>query len=105
MMIAFTDSLGRVWFGYAKSQLAVLDGDRARVFGPGDGLLEGNITSIYGRGSEIWIGGEFGLEQFDQGRFHKIAAVDDQWLRGISGIVETPGGFMAQRDFRDLPYP
>ncbi len=52
----------------------------------------GNITAIYGRGPEIWIGGEFGLEQFDQGRFHKIAAVDDQWLRGISGIVETAGG-------------
>jgi len=52
----------------------------------------GNITAIYGRGSEIWIGGEFGLEQFDQGRFHKITAVDDQWLRGISGIVETSGG-------------
>jgi PAS domain S-box-containing protein len=36
--------------------------------------------------------GEFGLEQFDQGRFHKITAVDDQWLRGISGIVETFDG-------------
>ena len=63
--------------------------DRARVFGPGDGLQVGNITAVYGRGPEIWIGGEFGLEQFDQGRFHKIAAVDDKWLRGISGIVET----------------
>jgi PAS domain S-box-containing protein len=52
----------------------------------------GNITAIYGRGSEIWIGGEFGLEQFDQGRFRKIAAVDDNWLRGISGILETPEG-------------
>jgi ligand-binding sensor domain-containing protein len=84
---AFTDSLGRVWFGYVNSQLAVLDGDRIRTFGPNDGLQLGNITAIYGRGPEIWIGGEFGLEQFDQGRFHKIAAVDDQWLRGISGIV------------------
>jgi len=92
LAIAFTDSLGRVWFGYAKSQLAVLDGDRVRRFGPSDDLQVGNITAIYGRGSEIWIGGEFGLEQFDQGRFHKIAAVDDQWLRGISGIVETPEG-------------
>ncbi|WP_169747047.1 PAS domain-containing protein [Edaphobacter aggregans] len=92
MMIAFTDSLGRVWFGYTKSQLAVLDGDRVRRFGPSDDLQVGNITAIYGRGSEIWIGGEFGLEQFDQGRFHKIAAVDDKWLRGISGIVETPAG-------------
>jgi PAS domain S-box-containing protein len=92
MIIAFTDSLGRVWFGYTKSQMVVLDGDRVRRFGPSDGLQLGNITAIYGRGSKIWIGGEFGLEQFDQGRFHKIAAVDDQWLRGISGIVETPNG-------------
>jgi PAS domain S-box-containing protein len=92
LMIAFTDSLGRVWFGYAKSELAVLDGDRVRRFGPSDDLQVGNITAIYGRGPKIWIGGEFGLEQFDQGRFHKIAAVDDQWLRGISGIVETPEG-------------
>jgi PAS domain S-box-containing protein len=92
MITAFTDSLGRVWFGYAKSELAVLDGDRVRRFGPGDGLQVGNITAIYGRGPEIWIGGEFGLEQFDQGRFHKIAAVDDKWLHGISGIVETPEG-------------
>jgi ligand-binding sensor domain-containing protein len=92
MITAFTDSLGRVWFGYAKSQLAVLDGDRVRRFGPSDDLQVGNITAIYGRGPEIWIGGEFGLEQFEQGRFHKIAALDDQWLHGISGIVETANG-------------
>ena len=92
MMIAFIDSLGRVWFGYAKSQLVVLDGDRVRRFGPSDDLQVGNVTAIYGRGSEIWIGGEFGLEQFDHGRFHKIGAVDDKWLRGISGIVETSEG-------------
>jgi len=92
LLIEFTDSLGRVWFGYSKSQLAVLDGDRVRRFGPSDDLQVGNITAIYGRGSKIWIGGEFGLEQFDQGRFHKIAAVDDELLHGISGIVETPDG-------------
>jgi PAS domain S-box-containing protein len=92
ILFEFTDRLGRVWFGYTNSQLAVLDFDRVRRFGPSDGLQVGNITAIYGRGSEIWIGGEFGLEQFDQGRFRKIAAVDDKWLRGISGIVETPDG-------------
>jgi len=59
MMTAFTDSLGRVWFGYAKSQMAVLDSGRVRRFGPSDDLQVGNITAIYGRGSEIWIGGEF----------------------------------------------
>jgi PAS domain S-box-containing protein len=88
----FTDNLGRVWFGYTKSQLAVLEGDRVRVFGPSDGLQVGTILAIHGRGPEIWIGGEFGLEQFDQGRFHKIAAMDEEWLRGISGIEETANG-------------
>ncbi len=92
VLVEFTDSLGRVWFGYPKSQLAVLDRDRVRVFGPSDGLQVGSIMSIHGRGSEIWIGGEFGLVQFDHGRFRNIAAVNDEWLRGISGIVETADG-------------
>ena len=92
MLVASTDSLGRVWFGYAKSQLAVLDGDRVRRFGPSDGLHVGTVLAVYERGSEIWIGGELGLEQFDHGRFHNIAAVDDELLHGISGIVETSDG-------------
>jgi len=92
VVIEFTDSLGRVWFGYINSQLAVLDGDHVQVFGPNDGLRVGNITAIYGRGPEIWIGGEFGLQQFDHGRFHNIQATDSELLRGISGIVETANG-------------
>src|SRR5260370_14588722 len=92
VVIEFTASLGRVWFGYTKSTLAVLDGDRVQVFGPSDGLQVGMITAIYGRESEIWIGGEFGLQWFDHGRFHNINAVDEEWLRGISGIAETENG-------------
>jgi ligand-binding sensor domain-containing protein len=92
VVIEFTDRLGRVWFGFTKSQLAVLDGDHVQVFGHNDGIRVGNITAIYGRGSEIWIGGEFGLQQFDQGRFHNIQAMDNELLRGISGIAETANG-------------
>jgi signal transduction histidine kinase/ligand-binding sensor domain-containing protein len=90
--VEFTDILRRVWFGYAKDQLAVLDGDKVRVFGPNDGVRVGNVTAIYGRGSAIWIGGEFGLQHFEKGRFHAIHAVDENWLLGISGIVETSDG-------------
>jgi signal transduction histidine kinase/ligand-binding sensor domain-containing protein len=92
VVIEFTDTLGRVWFGYTKNRLAVLDGDRVQVFGPSDGLRVGNITAVYGRGPEIWIGGEFGLQEFNRGHFHTVNAIDDQWLRGISGIVETANG-------------
>jgi hypothetical protein len=92
VLSAFTDKLGRVWFGCMKNQLVALDGELLQVFGSTDGLHVGNITAIYGRGSEIWIGGEFGLQQFDGARFHDINATDEEWLRGISGIVETAGG-------------
>ena len=63
VVVEFTDSLGRVWFGCTKNTLAVLHGDRVQVFGPQDGLRVGNITAIYGRRAEIWIGGDFGLEE------------------------------------------
>jgi signal transduction histidine kinase/ligand-binding sensor domain-containing protein len=88
----FSDKLGRVWLGYRDRTLAMLDGDRLQVFGPADGLQVGLITAIYGRGSEIWVGGEFGLQQFDQGQFRRINGVDQDSLRGISGIVETANG-------------
>jgi signal transduction histidine kinase len=88
----FTDSVGRVWFGYTNNQLAVLDGDHVRVFGPDDGVRVGNIIAIQGRTPAIWIGGEFGLQQFDGGAFHTITALHPERLRGISGIVEGADG-------------
>jgi signal transduction histidine kinase/streptogramin lyase len=88
----FTDGLGRVWFGYTRNQLVVLDGDRVQVFGPNDGLRVGSVMAIYGRGPNIWIGGEFGLQRFDAGHLNNINAVNNEWLRGISGIVETANG-------------
>ena len=93
--VEFTDSLGRVWFGYSgfwKVRLAILDGDKVRTFSSSDGAPVGNITAISGRGPGVWIGSEFGLDHFDGRRFHAIHAVDDDWLLGISGIVERAKG-------------
>ena len=92
ILITFTDSAGRVWFGSTKNRLAALDGDRVQAFGPGEGVQVGNVLAIHGRGSEIWIGGEFGLQRFDHGRFHSIHSLNRESLRGISGIVETAYG-------------
>jgi signal transduction histidine kinase/ligand-binding sensor domain-containing protein len=92
VVIEFSDASGRVWFGYTKNQLAVLDGDKVHIFGPNNGVHVGNITAINGRGSGIWIGGEFGLQKFAGGRFQSLFAVDDDWLLGISGIIETGNG-------------
>lgn len=92
VVIEFTDSLQRVWFGFTKNQIAVLDGEKVRVYAPGDGVQVGNVTAISGRGPNVWIGGEFGLQKFDNGRFRSILAADQDWLLGISGIVEAADG-------------
>ena len=88
----FTDSLGRVWFGYDKNQLAVLDGDRVRVMGRHDGVKIANITAIFGRGAGIWVAGEFGLQKVESGQIQTVSVLDRELLRGISGIIETADG-------------
>ena len=92
VLMAFTDGLGRVWLGCRRSALTLLQGDREQTFGEKDGLNVGNVLAFFGKGPKMWVGGEFGLQQFDQGRFHTIRAADDEALRGISGIVETANG-------------
>lgn len=90
VVIEFTDHLGRVWFGCTGNRLAVLNGDHVRLFTGAQGLNVGDITALYGRGAKIWIGGDLGLQQYDDGRFRSLSAVNEDWLSGISGIVETP---------------
>jgi signal transduction histidine kinase/ligand-binding sensor domain-containing protein len=92
VVILFTDILNRVWFGSTQNRLAMLDGDHVQTFGSAEGVQVGTIGAIAGRGAAVWIGGEFGLQQFDRGRFHTIHAVDKESLRGIVGIVEATNG-------------
>ena len=70
----------------------MLHADDERTFGPDDGVDVGNVTAIQARGPDVWIGGEFGLQRLDQGRFRTLHALDDEALRGISGIVQTANG-------------
>ncbi|UWZ84392.1 sensor histidine kinase [Occallatibacter riparius] len=88
----FTDSSGKIWFGFA-NQVAMLDGNRLRLFAAKDGVQVGTITTIQGRGANLWIGGEFGLESFDGSRFHPIAPSDGSAFDGVSGlVVDSEGG-------------
>jgi signal transduction histidine kinase/ligand-binding sensor domain-containing protein len=88
----FTDSLGRLWFGYQNNRLALLDGDQVRIFGSEEGLTVGSVLAIAGRGPDIWIGGEFGLQCLKDGRLCRIEATDDRMIRGVSGIIERAAG-------------
>jgi signal transduction histidine kinase len=88
----FADAFGRVWFGYTNNQIAMLEGERVQTFGPGENVRIGNVMAIYGRGAAIWIGGDLGLERYDHGEFKTITAIDNNLLRGISGIAEIGTG-------------
>jgi ligand-binding sensor domain-containing protein len=84
----FTDAEGRIWFGFANT-VAMLDGDRIRIFGK-DSVQVGAVTSIQGKGTKIWIGGEFGLEFFGGSRFHPVNPWDGSIFGSVSGIVVDP---------------
>jgi signal transduction histidine kinase/ligand-binding sensor domain-containing protein len=88
----FTDSEGRIWFGFTNT-IAMLDGDSVRVFSGKDGVQLGAVTSIAGKGRTIWVGGEFGLEYFDGSRFHPAGPRAGGAFSGVSGIViDSDGG-------------
>ena len=82
----FTDSEGRTWFGFANT-VAMLDGDRVKLFSGKHCVQVGAVTFIHGKGNKIWIGGEFGLEFFDGSRFQPINPSDGGVFGGVSGIV------------------
>ena len=92
VVYATTDSQRRVWMGCVSNQVTMLHADDERTFGPEDGVDVGNVSAIQARGPDVWIGGEFGLQRLDQGRFRTLHALNDEALRGISGIVQTANG-------------
>jgi signal transduction histidine kinase/ligand-binding sensor domain-containing protein len=91
-IIELTDSAGRIWFGYTANRIALLDRTRVSIFGLSDGLDIGNVISIYDHDGEIWIGGQSGLELFEQGHFRRFQLAGSEPLRGVSGIVLAKNG-------------
>lgn len=87
----FSDSEGRVWFGFT-NRVAVMDGNKVRMFSREQGVEIGAVTSIQGQGTKIWIGGEFGLEFFDGNHFQKVDPSDGSVFSGVSGLVVDPDG-------------
>ncbi len=88
-----SDGVGRTWLGYTQDRLARISPDNAiRLFTTADGLRVGTVTTVYVRGSNVWVGGEFGLMMLKGDRFIGISASDPDALRGISGVIETEDG-------------
>jgi PAS domain S-box-containing protein len=96
---AFTDWMGRAWFGYDGGTIIILDqGKIQRVF-PADASPAGSLKAIGGRGRHLWVGGDSGLAFFDGNSFRRIDPVDADAFGSVMGVQETPDGslWLAER--------
>jgi signal transduction histidine kinase/ligand-binding sensor domain-containing protein len=91
-MAAFTDWMGRAWFGYLEGTIIIVEhGNIQKVIRPKDSPI-GNVTAIGGRGRHTWVGGEVGLAFFDGNRLRRIIPADAETFDSVLGVEETSGG-------------
>ncbi len=89
---AFTDWMGRTWFGYERGTIILVkDENIQRVF-PAEVSPLGSVSAIEGRGRHIWVGGELGLAFFDGNRFRRIVPADAETFGWVIGVEETSNG-------------
>jgi PAS domain S-box-containing protein len=92
---AFTDWMGRAWFGYVGGTIIFLEHENIqKVFRPNESPV-GSVQAINGRGRHIWVGGGSGLAFFDGNRFRRIVPADESFgssFGSVSGVEETSDG-------------
>ena len=89
---AFTDWMGRAWFGYEGGTMVILGQEKIQRVFPADASPVGSVRAINGRGRHIWVGGNLGLAFFDENGFRRIAPADAETFGSVMGIEETPDG-------------
>ncbi len=89
---AFTDWMGRVWFGYEGGTIILLEHENIQKVFPADESPVGSVRAISGRGRHTWVGGELGLAFFDGNRFRRIVPADAETFESVMGIKETSNG-------------
>lgn len=89
---AFTDWMGRAWFGYEGGTIVLLkDENIQRVFSAEDSPV-GSVQAINGRGHHTWVAGELGLAFFDGNRFRRIVPADVETFGPVIGVEEVSNG-------------
>jgi PAS domain S-box-containing protein len=89
---AFTDWMGRAWFGYEGGTIIQLKDENIQSVFPADESPVGSVRAIEGRGRHIWIGGELGLAFFDGNRFRRIVPADAETFGSVIGVEEVSNG-------------
>lgn len=87
------DEVGRVWLGYVKDRIGVVEGGHTTLYSSKNGLAVGNIYSLAVRGKNVWAGGEKGIAFLDSsGKFISVTGAQHTLFHDVSGIVETASG-------------
>ena len=89
---AFTDWMGRIWFGYEDGSVIDLETKGRQTFLMRRDSQVGTVRTIQGQAQHIWIGGDFGLALFDGASFRKIIPSDSVAFGCVSGIEESSDG-------------
>jgi signal transduction histidine kinase/sugar lactone lactonase YvrE len=101
---AFTDPLGRIWFGYHDKSVVMVEQKNIRVFTDKDGATVGKVRSIHGSGSHVWIAGDDGVAFFDGRGFRTLTPADGSSFHDIFGILETAGHSLWFSETRGIVY-
>ncbi len=89
---AFTDWMGRAWFGYEEGTIIILDHGNIQTNFAADDSPVGHNVVINGRGHHTWVGGERGLAFFDGNHFRRIIPADAETFGRVIGVQETSNG-------------
>ena len=89
---AFTDWMGRAWFGFEEGTIILLKGETIQRKFPADESPVGGVRAISGRGRHTWVGGELGLAFFDGNRLRRIIPADAETFGSVTGVEETSDG-------------
>ncbi len=89
---AFTDWMGRAWFGYVGGTVLLLNDENVQKVFSADASVVGSVRRINGRGHHIWIAGQLGIAYFDGDRFRRIAPADGETFGSTVAVEETSNG-------------
>ncbi len=89
---AFTDWMGRAWFGYEGGTIIIVNQAKIQRVFPANDSPVGSIQALSGSRRHIWVGGVSGLAFFDGNRFRRIIPADAETFGSIRGVEETSNG-------------
>ena len=91
-LVMHVDTRNRLWLGFARGVVAVMEGDRFHTPWSEEAPRVGNVTALHEDGNAMWIGGERGLARIEAGRVRNVVPAVLEDFRGISGIVSDAAG-------------